>query len=330
MALTMTYNGADGKTKTAMEEALRLRGLDIDEINAGNASLLAALAGREPDLVLTVANSLWAREGMPFDEAFFKRVARYFNAEVESLPFDNAAKDRINAWVSEATNGKIDSILDSISPNDILYIINAIYLKASWVYQFQEEATKDETFHNGNGSEVTVPMMHQGWAKYGYLDGDGFTAVHLPYKGGASMYVFLPDEGSSLPEFMDDLNPESWAEWMDGFEVGGGDIALPRFEMEYEATLNDVLSAMGMEVAFDGGADFSKMGPGGAYISYVKHKAVIEVHEKGTEAAAVTIVAITTSAPIFRFDFRADRPFFHAIVDDRTGSVLFAGTVYEL
>jgi hypothetical protein len=228
------------------------------------------------------------------------------------------------------TKGKIDSILDQVRPNDVMYLINAIYFKASWLFQFREVDTEDGTFHNADGSEVQVPMMRQGWAKYDYLDGDGFAALRLPYMGDASMYIFLPDRDSSLPQFLDQLDGAVWNEWIQDFREGGGEIVLPRFELEYDKTMNDVLSALGMEIAFGGGADFSDMGPSAAFISRVVHKAVVEVHEKGTEAAAATMVAITDSAPALTFEFIVDRPFFFAITDDRTGNVLFMGTVQEL
>lgn len=232
--------------------------------------------------------------------------------------------------MAEQTNGKIDSILERINPNDVMYLINAIYFKASWRYAFREEDTKAGTFHNSDGSEVELPMMHQSWAKYDYLDGDGFAALRLPYQGDASMYLFLPDRDSSLPQFLDQLNGNAWAEWMDGFREGGGDIVIPRFEMEYNATLNDALKARGMEVAFGAGADFSDMGPGDLWIDRVIHKAVVEVHEKGTEAAAATLVAVAQSSPAFTFEFIVDRPFYFAITEDQTGSVLFMGAVHQL
>lgn len=332
MALTMTYNGADGATKTAMEDVLHLAGLDLDAINAGNAALLSALAGRQPELVLNIANSLWARDGVAFEPDFFARVEDGFEAEVESLPFDDAALARINGWVSDATEGKIEQILDRVAPDEVLYLINAIYFKASWESKFDEELTKEATFHNGDGTEARVPMMHRFDGKSGYMDGDGFVAVRLPYANHASMYVFLPDEDSSLAAFMDGLTAGSWATWVQGLRGQvDGNVSIPRFELEYEKKLNDVLIAMGMGVAFGAGADLSRMSPRDLNISFVKHKAVLEVHESGTEATAATIVgAQVTSAMPFRFDFKADRPFFFAITDDHTGSILFTGAVHEL
>jgi serpin B len=329
MALAMTYNGAAGETRKAMAQAMHLIGMDRVAVNQGNAALLASMAEREPDLELGVANSLWARAGRTFQPSFFDQASQYYGAEVDSLPFDDAARDRINGWVAEETNGKIQSILGEIEPNDVMYLINAIYFKASWLYIFNEEDTEDGTFHNADGSEVEVPMMHQSWAKYDYLDLDGFSALRLRYQGDASMYLFLPDGDSSLPEFLGQVDGDSWVEWMDGFREGGGDITIPRFEMEYGAALNEVLKAMGMELAFGGGADFSDMGPGDLWIDRVVHQAVLEVHEKGTEAAAATMVGMAGSGPAFTFEFMVDRPFFFAITDDQTGSVLFMGAVYQ-
>ncbi len=331
MALAMTYNGAAGDTQAAMAQALHLMGMDREAVNQGNAALLQALSGRGPEMELNVVNSIWSREGYPFEQAFLDQVKGPYQAEVVSLPFDNAAKDRINGWVQDHTNGKIDSILSSINPSDVMYLINAIYFKGTWTYQFQEQNTKDGSFYNADGSQAQVPMMHQS-VQLDYLEGNGFTALRLPYQGGASMYVFLPDQGSSLSQFLGELNGASWGQWMNEFKQEGQvNITLPRFQLAYEATLNDALKAMGMGIAFDPvKADFTDMGPSGLYISQVLHKTRLEVYEKGSEAAAVTSVVIADSAAMQSFDFNVDRPFFLAITDDRTGSVLFTGAVEHL
>ena len=329
MALAMTYDGASGETKAAMAEVLHLTNLGDDAVNQGNADLLTALGNRAPELNLSVANSLWSREGVTLNRSFIDRVERYYAAEVTSLPFDEAATERINSWVSDKTNGKIDGIIDEIDPSGLLYLINAIYLKASWTpWPFDEEDTHPAPFQLEDGTQVLVPMMSRGF-KTDYLDGDGFTALRLPYAGSASAYFFLPDRSSNLDGFLEQLNADAWATWMDDFIVAQGPVNIPRFEVGLEVTLNDVLKAMGMEVAF-GVADFSAMGLDGAFISEVKHKAVVEVHETGTEAAGATSVAIALSGTLNELDFTLDRPFFFAITDDVTGSILFMGSVREM
>ncbi|MBI4306677.1 MAG: serpin family protein, partial [Chloroflexi bacterium] len=221
---------------------------------------------------------------------------------------------------------------DEIEPDDVMYLINAIYFKGGWQYEFDEKDTTEGTFNNSDGSTVQAPMMRQSSsARYDYLDGDGFTSLRLPYRGDASMYIFLPDRDSSLRKFMDGLDAAAWARWTKDFQHDGtGTIVMPRFEQEYDVTLNETLKAMGMEIAFGGDADFSDMGSGDLYIDRVVHRAVVEVDEKGTEAAAATMVVMEESGPAFTFEFVVDRPFFFAITDDQTSSVLFTGAVYEL
>ena len=142
------------------------------------------------------------------------------------------------------------------------------------------------------------------------------------------MYVFLPNRDSDLNGFIEQLNAENWSEWMSQFQERADDdseMILPRFKLEYEVKLNDTLKALGMGIAFGGGADFSGMGPQ-LFISEVRHKTIIEVNEEGTEAAAVTAVFGIESAPPV---FRVDRPFFFAIYDNRTQTLLFMGIVME-
>ena len=169
--------------------------------------------------------------------------------------------------------------------------------------------------------------------QYQYYDGRGFQAVRLPYSGGRlSMYVFLPAPRSSLAAFYAELSSRSWESWMGRFHVSEGEIALPRFKLEYEVRLNDALKALGMAAAFGERADFSGMARGERLrIDEVKHKTFVEVGEEGTEAAAVTAAPMVLGAfmPEERFSMVVDRPFFCAIRDDQTGAVLFMGSIVE-
>jgi serpin B len=334
MALAMTYNGAGAETKTAMARALEVDSVSLDELNRGFSALRAALASSDPKVKLEIANSLWGKQGVAFKPDFIDRNRRFFGAEVTNLDFgDPGAPGKINSWVKQKTHDKIDKIVDEIDPMTVLYLINAIYFKGAWSDEFKKTETKDEPF-KAMGGDVRVPMMHQS-DSYQHLDGKDFQAVSLPYGSGrVSMYVFLPSENSSLAEFQKSLTAENWDQWMTQFKKTPGDIGLPRFKLEFEATLNDTLKAMGMEIAFDPDrADFSGIADGDRiYISRVKHKSFCEVNEEGTEAAAVTSVEMrTTSAmrPQKRFRMIVDRPFFFAIRDNQTGSVLFMGSVVK-
>jgi serpin B len=181
-----------------------------------------------------------------------------------------------------------------------------------------------------NGKSVQLPMMAS-LDTVDYLDNDLFSAVRLTYgKGNFNMYVFLPDESKTVKEMISQLNQDNWNTWLKQFtKAGKVDIRLPKFKFSYEIKLNDVLTEMGMGVAFTGAADFTGINKGGGLnIDYVKHKTFVEVNEEGTEAAAVTIVAIEKNMlqPDY-ISFYVNRPFLFVITEKSTGAILFMGTV---
>jgi serine protease inhibitor len=334
MALAMTYNGADGETRQAMARALEIEGMSLDDVNRAFADLKAALASADPKVQLKIANSLWARNGFEMKPAFIERNKKYYEAEVASLDFaDAAATETINSWVSKNTEGKINKIVERIDPNKVLFLINAIYFKGKWQTEFKKEHTKPDVFKLGGAEQKELPMMSQS-GSYFYYKGKNFQSVALPYGNSrVSMYVFLPDEQTGLDQFEQDLTSENWDMWMKNHRVTPGDVKLPRFKVEWESNLNDALKALGMAEAFDEArANFSLIAEpisgNKLYISEVKHKAVCEVNEEGTEAAAVTSVGVAlTSLPPEKFSMKVDRPFFFAIRDNVTGVVLFMGSV---
>ncbi|MEW5702827.1 MAG: serpin family protein [Candidatus Zixiibacteriota bacterium] len=333
LALTMTYNGASGETQTAMADALELSGMPRDEINAANADLLSLLADPDPDVRLAVANSLWARKGIDFDAGFLARNQEFFAAEIRALDFTNpSAADTINAWVSEKTRERIPEIVSPpISRATVLFLINAIHFKGMWTYQFDESQTRDGVFHLADGRSKSARFMMQS-GDFRYLVDPSFRAICLPYGSGRwGMYIFLPNRESTLADFLARLDYDQWQKWMTGFRSGEARILIPRFRLEYEASLVEPLQALGMGVAFSGEADFSAMTPSPhlpLMISNVKHKTFLEVNEEGTEAAAATSVEISLTS-LGPFVMNVDHPFFCAIRDDSTGVVLFMGAVNE-
>ncbi|MCL5997618.1 MAG: serpin family protein [Chloroflexi bacterium] len=344
IALAMTYNGANGETQQAMAQALELQDMTLQEVNEAYAALKASLENPDPKVQLNIANSLWVRQGITFNPDFLQRNELYFRAEVSELNFsDPNAATAINDWVNKNTNGKIQQIVDQIPPEMVLYLINAIYFKGTWTKEFDKAKTQDQPFHLLDGSQQQVPLMSQS-GQYQYLKGPNFQAVSLPYGEGTesaaagriSMYVFLPDEGSTLAEFHQSLSAANWNTWMGQFNQAEGDVKLPRFKLEYQVNLNEALQALGMSAAFDPQqADFSAMrnsADENLYISEVKHKTFVEVNEEGTEAAAVTSVGVGTTAlqeSPQRFTMTVDRPFFFAIRDNSTGMVLFMGSITQ-
>jgi len=336
VALAMTLNGASGETEQTMTNTLHLQGLDPEPINTGYAGLRQALQTSDPKVTLALANSLWARQDVPFKQDFLQRNTQFFGAEVSTLDFtDPNTLKTINQWVSTNTNGKIPEILDEINPDAVLFLINAIYFKGAWQTEFDPSHTRDGTFYLATGDEKQVPMMTR-TGDYPYYANyeENFQAINLPYGDGRiSMYVFLPYGESDLNTFLDNLNAESWENWMSQFHKEEVSLVMPKFKLEYEKMLNAPLKSLGMGIAFAPGlADFSRMADlevlgQNLYIGDVRHKAIVEVNEEGTEAAAVTSVEMRVeSAPPA---FIADRPFFFAIRDNETKTVLFMGTVVD-
>lgn len=338
MALAMTYNGADGATKDAMAKTLELEGIDIEVVNKANADLKTILENPDPHVQLSIANSLWAREGMSFEQEFLDTNRKFYGAQVQELDFNSSEAGRtINDWVKKHTKDKIEKIVeDNIEPDTIMFLINALYFKGSWANKFDPKLTRKETFFLRDGTEKSYPMMFQSGEEYPYYKGENFQAVSLPYgKGRVSMMLFLPDEGVNLQEFCEGITLEKWEEWMNSFSDMEGEVGLPKFKVEYEVELKETLKALGMEIAFDEKkADFEKMysftSRGNIFIGSVKHKTFVETNEEGTEAAGATSVEMKLrGAPIDTFRMIIDRPFFFVIRDNETGTVLFMGTITD-
>ena len=190
LALAMTYNGAGGTTREAMARALEIEGMSLEDVNRAFADLKSTLTPTDPKIQIKITNSLWARNGFVLNPAFIKRNKQHYGAEITSLDFsDPAAPDTINAWVNRNTEGKIQKIVDQIKPDDVLFLINAIYFKGQWQFEFKKENTKPDVFRLAGGERKEVPMMSRS-GSYFYYKGKGFQAVALPYgTGTVSMYV---------------------------------------------------------------------------------------------------------------------------------------------
>lgn len=334
LALAMTYNGASGSTQESIAKALQLQGMDLQQINYNYSQLKSSLEKTDPKVTLNIANSLWANKNANLKADFIKNNQDFYQAKVTNLNFsDSQAPNIINNWVEDNTEGKIKKIVDKIESDQLLFLLNAIYFKGSWTKEFDPEKTDDLPFYLSSGEEKLYPTMSQS-GNYKYYETEDFQSVSLPYgeNGRLSFYIFLPKQNSDLASFYANLNVSNWEKWMSLFTKREGSIRLPRFKMDYEVSLNDALTALGMGEAFSNSADFSNMG-NNLTISEVKHKTFVEVNEEGTEAAATTSVGIQlTSAELSSpepFRMIVNRPFFFTIRDNQTGSVLFMGSMVE-
>ncbi len=335
MALGMALNGAEGVTYEEMQQALELAGLTEEEINTACSTLIELLTNVDPRVVFEIANSIWYREGFPIAPDFIERNQEYFDAEVRGLDFTSpGAVDAINDWVDAKTNGKISQIIDRIPPAAVLYLINAIYFKGTWTYQFDPQDTAHRTFTRADDTTVQVPMMQ--------LDGDlpvfedaELIAVDLPYGGELfSMTLMMPTGGGDLDSLIAGLDALRWGEITAGLTETPVDLLqVPKFTSEYEVTLNGALQALGMQTAFvEGEADLSRMRSDGIpnlFISRVLHKTFVEVNEEGTEAAAVTAVEVMVTSVVPSTEIRFNRPFVYIIRERTSGAILFIGKMMD-
>lgn len=330
MALSMALNGADGETKAAMIKALEFGGLTPDEINSIYLDLVTALKRADDKVVMKIANSIWIRKGFPVLESFIKVNHNFYDASTTNLEFNQSAVNIINNWVNTNTNGKIPTILDSISPEEIMFLINAIYFNGKWQIQFDPSKTVNSEFKLTNGQTISVPMMKLK-EKFAGSQQNGYKALKIPYgRGKFEMIILLPDEGISLENTISQLDRSKWESLLSSLNNPGEiDVWLPKFEYSWEINLNQALSDLGMGIAFTDHADFTKINPDQQLlITKVKHKTYIKVNEEGTEAAAVTSVGIgITSFPSNPPEFHVTRPFFYVITEEDTGAILFLGKV---
>ncbi|MBI5487342.1 MAG: serpin family protein [Deltaproteobacteria bacterium] len=331
MALGMALNGAAGDTRAAMEGMLGFTGMTSEDVNRSVRDLIDLLTHMDPAVALAIANSIWYREGFSVRAEFLEVNSTWFDAEVAALDFDDpSAATAMNDWVDESTRGRITSIIaPPIDGAAVMFLINAVYFKGSWSQRFDASLTRDETFH-APAADATVPMMNV-HAELPYCSSAEFLGVDLPYgEGWFRMMVLVPQPGLAVDDLVALMTPEGWAGAAACFRTIEGDLAMPKFIFEYSTSLNEVLGALGMGIAFTDAADFTGISAaGGLSISEVKHKTWVRVDEEGTEAAAATSVGIVITSEPPTFDLRVDRPFVFAIHDTHSGALLFIGKMVE-
>jgi serine protease inhibitor len=329
-ALAMLYEGANSDTKAEIAKALNYSGIDISTLNSDYQSLLNNLENVDSFVDLNIANSIWYQKGFTVKSDFLNTNNEVFGAEIKGLDFAKAeAADTINNWIAKTTNGMIAKMVDP-PLSGVMYLINAIYFKGAWTNPFDPKLTTKATFTTEAGESTTVDMMHaNGIAEFG--KGIDYSAIRLPYGAQkVSMYCLLPAQDLAIDRFIADLSVEKFNQIKQSLStLHGFSVSLPKFKMAYGAkSLVTALQTLGMNKAFNAvEADFSGIAAEPTWVDDVLHKALIDVNEQGTVAAAATVVINVTA---MRENFYADRPFVFLIVDDTTGSILFMGKAAEL
>lgn len=345
IALAMVEPGTTGDAATQLRDLLAIDG-DPTAYHASMNALEQDLEARQPDPVesnvggqeqepgevtIRLANAAYLQKGYPFEPAYLETIGANYGPvlnEVDFPPDPDAVAHAINAFVADATNDRIPQLVADgvIDPATVLALVNALYLKASWLEKFQADATVDGAFTRADGSSVTVPMMHG--ASGTSSQGEGWRGAEKPYVGGLAVQLVLPDEGR-----FDEVaaNMAQVAAEFDANRAGGAELVLPRFEVRANRQLDPALKALGLTAPYEPGHLLGIADDDRLVVSQVIHETWVAMDEEGTEAAAATVVMMeVTSAPAEPPQpLILDRPFLYRIYDQRSGATLFLGQVTD-
>ena len=330
--LCVILNGAKDATAAEIAGTLGLKASDLEAINEYNKMMLTAIPRLDKATKISIGNAVFVNKDYPIDKSYKNCVEKYYDAEVKNIDFrnGNASLKAINGWCDKQTNGLIPSVLEKVDPDMFAYLLNALYFKGTWMYPFSKDITEELPFHLENGQEKKAWMMKKE-RKFSYGENELCQRVRLPYGDGTfAMYVLLPKKGHTVAEVVASLDGSIWdAMRKEMYSDTKVNLWLPRFEIKYHILLNDILKELGMTRSFAPGANFTPMSPMADRLDFVMQDAIIKVDEKGTEAAAVTTAgmlgATAVPEPPRIINFHCDHPFLYMIVEQKTGSVLFAG-----
>ncbi|MDL2208118.1 serpin family protein [Parabacteroides sp. OttesenSCG-928-O15] len=336
LAFSMLNNGAAGETQKEIEETLGFAAYTTEEINDFYQKLMEASAEIDPLVTVETANSIWAHTGFPILQPFIDVNKKYYKAEIRNEDFAlPATVDKINQWVSDKTHEKITDIIKELDPDARVALINALYFLGQWDLPFDKNNTQKEAFTNYDGTKTEVDMMNKVLEKAMYDNYGDYEALSLPYGNGAFyMQVVLPKKGKTISDILASVDKRDFVHPNGPVSVREVFLKLPKFKSEYEIDLNEIMYDLGIKKAF-GDADFSLLSNSQLAIGLVKQKAIIEVDEAGSEAAAATtIVMVQTSefgdeTPTGPVKFHVDRPFLYMIREFSTGTIFFMGEVNE-
>ncbi len=333
-ALGMLLNGADANTAAEIKTALKLNNLDAAQINDTYSKIMANFSKIDPKVTAKMANSIWFKKDFPIAQSYIDQNKSVFLASSNSEDFNAATVKKMNQWASDNTEKKIEKVIDEIKPEEVLFLMNALYFKGDWKLPFDTKNTQNETFTTAS-SKKTVPMMNIE-DSFAYTSNGVFSALELPYGSEKfNMALVLPtDSKMSTASLINALSAKDWKQ-ISSMQKQKVQVKLPKFTLNYEIKLNQILQSMGMKEAFST-ANFSKMVSDQAlakklFVSMVKQNTFIGVDEKGTEAAAVTTIGVglTSIGPSVP-EFYCNRPFLFVIHEKTSGQIMFVGKIASL
>ena len=327
-AFVIAYEGANGNTADEIQKTFDFVQND-DKRRDSFLSLIKSMNEEDSkEYKLRLANALWLADGFKPNEEYVNVARDYYDSKVTTVNFNSDGIDKINAWVKDKTEGKIEEIFapDPANAAIQLAITNAIYFKGTWTEQFDPEKTKMDDFYTDKDTTVKVPLMELETAFLNITRTDQARIVELPYEGEkVSMLVLLPEEIDGIRSLEESITTDNLKKWREDFQEIKTKVYLPKFKLETTYDLVPILQELGIHDAFVN-ADFGGISDSGLFIDKVVHKAFVEVNEEGTEAAAATGIAMLQSGPI---EFRADHPFVFVIQDNESGNILFMGRITD-
>jgi serine protease inhibitor len=336
-ALSMAMNGNEGDALQEFLDVLAFHGLSKEEANQTVKSLTEYLMNVDPKVKVNIANGIWYREGLQVQTTFKDAMNTYYNANVSALDFGQAnAHQIINNWIASQTNDLIKDILDGIPNDAVMYLVNAIYFKGDWKYQFDPKNTKKEPFYPENGSSVEVDMMDSSdKIKMNVGGNNRVNYLEIPYSTGQYQMAIIQPKNGKLQNIVSEITPENLNQWSKNSFESEVILKMPKFKIQHKIdNLKEQLMDMGLlQVFTPNQGNFTKLFEGNLpplMISRVIHEALIEVDEKGTEAAAATVVEIVmTSMPAGPSRITLDKPFYFLIKEKSSGAILFMGKLSD-
>lgn len=329
-ALGMLNDGAAGNTAKEISQVLGFENSTKQAVNEYCKALIKQAPIIDPSVVLQIANIVAANQKVVLEDNYQKDLKDYYTAEVASLDFSKQSSlDYLNNWCNEKSGGLIPQIINNLSPQEMMVLMNAVYFKATWTEKFDEKQTQSEPFTKADNNSIKLPMMHRK-AQIRYCNNDIFTGIWLPFGSGDkwSMKVLLPEEGKTVDDIINSLTNDSWEHQI--WQHATVDIKIPRFTTKSDIILNDQIAKLGAPSIFDPQkADFSLISKNQKqlFVSQMKQKATIEVNEEGTKTTAVTVARMEGANLVkSKGDFHANRPFVYIIQEASSGAIFFIGT----
>ncbi len=328
LALSMTLNGAASTTLSSLHDGLEHEVISPREINKAYSELTPFLQQLDQQVDFTLATALWYDRQLHAQPLSEDILSAYYQAHVGDLAFGRRKSPAIiNKWVKEQTDGRMDDFVAELDPNASMYVTSAVQFAGDWTVPFRNEDTTPGTFHLPDGTEITTDMMVAPRAQYRFFQDESKTILDIPYGNQQySMTLLMSRHQDSLLNLVHSLDATSFRSYLSQMDTVNSSLYLPRFTIDYQASLKPTLSRLGMGVAFGDSANFNQLfvDPASpAHLSDVLHRAVITVNEAGTEA--VTSTATQAQSISKTNSVHVDRSFLFFIRENHSGVIVFAG-----